>query len=93
LGVANPLLSHNVWYQDLGANAEQRQQRWRDFLLGDDPQEELARSGDWIVGDEAYRRRMQRVGARPARRRGRPRQAPLGQEGSFPEFHEQDQDA
>jgi putative transposase len=46
LGVADPLLSYNVWYQDLGANAEQRQQR--------------------------------------ARRPGRPRQPPPGQEGLFP---------
>jgi hypothetical protein len=36
---------------------------------------------------------MHRVGARPARRRGRPRKAPPGQEGFFPEFYEQNQDA
>jgi hypothetical protein len=83
LAVADPLLSYNVWYQSLGADAGQRQQRWREFLLGDDPHEELVRGGNWIVGDEAFRRRMQQSAARPARRRGRSRKAPHNQEGVF----------
>jgi putative transposase len=84
LGETDPLLSYNVWYQGLGAEAGQRQERWREFLLGDDPHEELVRRGDWTVGPDSYRRRMERPGARPARRRGRPRKPPPGQEGYFP---------
>jgi len=87
LGVADPLLSYNVWYQSLGSDAQERQQRWREFLLGDDPHEELVRRGDWVIGDEAYGRRLQRTAARPTRRRGRPRKPPPGQEGFVPEFY------
>jgi putative transposase len=83
LGTPNALLSYNVWYQGLGRDPDQRQQRWREFLLGDDPHEETVRAGDWVVGDEAFRRRMQRTGARPARRRGRPRKPPGGEDGLF----------
>jgi putative transposase len=92
LGVQDSLLSYNVWYRDLGPDAPRRQQRWREFLLGEDPHEEAIRGGDWIEGSEAYRRRMQRAEARPARRRGRPRKPPLGQEGFFPEFYETTRD-
>jgi putative transposase len=88
LGVPQPRLSYNVWYCDLGSDATRRQQRWREFLLGDDPNEEVIRRGDWIEGSDAYRRRMQRLEARPARRRGRPHKPPPGQEGFFPEFYE-----
>jgi putative transposase len=88
LGTEDPLLSYNVWYRNLAADSATRQQRWREFLLGDDPREELARRGDWIEGSEGYRRRMHRPAARPARRRGRPRKASADQEGYFPEFYE-----
>jgi len=47
LGVQQPLLSYNVWYRDLGPDATRRQQRWRQFLLGEDPNEEAVRQGDW----------------------------------------------
>jgi putative transposase len=92
LGVEQALLSYNVWYQDLAPDATRRQQRWREFLLGDDPQEDAIRRVDWVEGSEAYRRRMQRAEARPARRRGRPRKPPPGQEGYFPEFYEATRD-
>jgi putative transposase len=83
LGASDPLLSYNVWYQGLAAEASLRQRRWREFLLGDDPQEAAVRRGDWVMGDEAERLRMQQEG-RPAR----PRRPPPGQEGYFPEFYE-----
>jgi REP-associated tyrosine transposase len=92
LGVADPLLSYNVWYQGLGAVAEQRQQRWREFLFGDDPREEVVRRGDWTIGEEGYRRRLECPGARPARRRGRPRKPPPCQGGFFPQFDVENQD-
>jgi putative transposase len=88
LGVADPLLSYNVWYQGLGGDPEARQGRWREFLLGDDPREAAVATADWVAGSDAERRRLYRPQARPARRRGRPRQAPAGQEGHFPEFYE-----
>jgi hypothetical protein len=39
VGVADPLLCCNVWYRKLADDVAQRQRRWRDFLLGDDPDE------------------------------------------------------
>jgi hypothetical protein len=85
---AAPGSIYNVWYRDLGPDGMRRQQRWREFLLGEDPHEDAVRRGDWIEGSENYRRRMQRAEARPTRRRGRPRKPPPGQEGFFPEFYE-----
>jgi hypothetical protein len=72
---------YNAWYQGPGADAEQRRP---EFLLGGDLHEELVWRGDWTVGPDSYRRRMQRRGGRPARRRGRPRKPPPGQEGFSP---------
>ena len=86
LGESDPLLWYNVWYQGLAAVSSLRQQRWREFLLGDDPQEAVVRRGDWVVAEEAERRRLQQEG-RPAQRRGRPRKPPPGQEGFFLEFY------
>jgi hypothetical protein len=88
--VSDPLSSYNVWYQGLGAEAGLRQRRWREFLLRDDPREEVIRRGDWVAGDAAERRRLQQE-RRPARRRGRPPKPPPGQEGYFPEFYEDKQ--
>jgi hypothetical protein len=93
LGEPNELLSYNVWYQSLGADAKERQQRWREFLLAEDPHEEVVRSANWVIGDDDYRRRLQRTEARPARRCGRPRKPPPGQEGYFPEFYLDNEDA
>ena len=73
--------------------ASEKTEPWREFLLGDDPHEEMVRRGDWTVGEDAYRRRMQHMATRPARRRGRPRQPPPGQGGLFPEFYAEKQDA
>jgi hypothetical protein len=92
--MADRLLAYNVWYQELAAEPALRQQRWREFLLGDDPKEELLRRHDWIVGADAYRRRMQVPEARATRRwRGRPRKPPQGAEGFFPQFYESMEDA
>src|SRR5262249_28815217 len=93
LGEGNGLLSYHVGYQALAVGPAERQACWRAFLLGSDPQEEEIGRGDWVEGSAAQRRRLQQEGARPARRRGRPRQAPPGQEGHFPQFYETRQDA
>src|SRR5207244_12337982 len=90
----DPWLSYNVWYRELAADDEGRQQLWREFLLGDDPKEELVRQGDWLIGEDNYRRRMQMPEARPTPRwRGRPRKPPAGAEGFFPQFYESVEDA
>jgi hypothetical protein len=67
--------------------ADKRQQRWREFLLGDDPHEDMVRHGALVVGDGAFRRRMQQSATQSARRRGRPRKPPHEQEGLVPEFY------
>jgi len=77
----------------LAATADERQVRWRKFLLGDDPHEEDIRHADWVKGDAAKRHRMQHQEARPGRRRGRPLKAAPGQEGYFPQFYETTEDA
>src|SRR5947209_20100816 len=94
LVATDTLHSYNVWYRELAAHDEGRQRRWREFLLGDDPKEELVRQGDWLIGADNYRRRMQVPQARPTpRRRGRPRKPPAGAEGFFPQFYESVEDA
>ena len=91
-GVADPLLSYNVWYQSLADDAGQRQMCWRALLVGDDAHEEAVSRGDGTVGADGFRRRMQRSAARPGRRRCRPRQPPRGQAGLFPEFYAEEED-
>jgi hypothetical protein len=56
--------------------------------VGDDPHEELVRRGDWTVGPDSFRRRLDW----PARRRGCPRKPPPGQEGYFPQFYDDSED-
>ena len=83
LGEPDALLAPNPWYEALADEAGRRQARWREFLLGDDPQEAAVRGEDWVVGGTAFRRRMQRQQARPAPRgRGRPLRA-AEQAGAF----------
>ncbi len=67
---------------------QRRQQLWREFLLGDDPNEQVVRRSDWIIGDDNFRQRMEHAADRPApRRRGRPRKPKNGDEGTlFPEL-------
>lgn len=90
---AAPMLHYNLRYRSLVATAQERQGRWRTFLLADDPHAEDIRQEDLVEGDAAKRRRMQREGARPGRRRGRPLKAPHNQEGYFPQFYESAEDA
>jgi ribosomal protein L34 len=68
------LLGVNPYYQELAGDAPGRQQRWREFLLGEDLRKEMVRRGEWTVGDAAFRQRQATVQGRPAlRRRGHPR--------------------
>jgi putative transposase len=80
-GAYDGLLAENAWYREFGADAGDRQQRWREFLLGEDLREEVVRRGEWVIGSDAFRGRMQRLQARPAPRgRGRPRSLPSPQD-------------
>lgn len=75
LGQSDPWVSANPLYAELAESAVRRQQLWRDFLLGDDPREAAVQRGEWAVGDESFRDRLQSLRGRPLtqRRRGRPR--------------------
>ena len=37
-------------YLEMAAEPGRRQQRWREFLMGDDPREEATRRAEWSVG-------------------------------------------
>ena len=55
---------------------ELRQQRWREFLLGEDRRAEVIRRGDWVLGEEGFRLEAQALQGRgKPRRRGWPRKA------------------
>src|SRR3974377_2345302 len=54
LGVPDPLVSYNVWYRELGRDDDSRQRRWREFLLGGDPNEAGVRRAEAGVGTERY---------------------------------------
>ena len=76
LGVPDPLLADNPYYLELSPAEKQRRQKWREFLLGEDPKEEAFQQGDGAVGDEAFRLRAWQERGRPAPRcRGRPRKS------------------
>jgi putative transposase len=73
LGVANPLVTQSAEYHELAAEPTDRQMRWRSFLLGEDPREQVVRSEDWVIGDDAFRRHLSQAQGRPMpRARGRP---------------------
>jgi putative transposase len=73
LGEADPLLATNPWYEQLSVELSRRQELWREFLLGEDPKEEAVHAGEWVIGDEDFRRRLQRPAGRSVPRdRGRP---------------------
>ncbi len=59
LGVSDALLAENPWYAELAPTSAERQEQWRAFLLAHDPCESVVHQGDWAVGDEAFRQRMQ----------------------------------
>jgi hypothetical protein len=80
----DPLLSYNVWYRELGRDDESRQRRWREFLLDNDPNEEVVRRAEAVLGTDAYRRRLEVPQARSLPRiRGRPCKPPPGRGGVF----------
>jgi putative transposase len=77
LGEPDALVDESPEYLALADSAARRQQLWREFLLGEDPREEVVRRGDWAIGDDSFRLRVLQAQGRPApRRRGRPRKAP-----------------
>jgi hypothetical protein len=76
---SQPLLSYNVWYQDLAPDAARRQRRWREFLLAEDPNEEAVRRAIGPKEATLTAAGCSRVEARPARRHARPRKPPPAQ--------------
>ena len=83
LGEADPILDVDPWYQCLGATAEKRRTRYREWLAGPVPEgewegidEAVRRSG--LTGDRTFVERMRRVTGREIvlRPRGRPRKTP-----------------
>jgi putative transposase len=79
LGEANDLVDPNPYYLELGADPARRQQRWREFLLGEDPKEEAIRRQDWLVGDEGFRQEAAEHRSWPVGRgKGRPRKSDKG---------------
>jgi putative transposase len=74
LGEANDLVDENPYYLELSADPTRRQERWRGFLLDDDPKEESIRNQDWVIGSEGFRQGATEHRSRPARRaKGRPK--------------------
>jgi len=63
-------------YHELASAAQDREERWRGFLLGEDPREPAVRRGDWVIGDDAFRLQVSQARGRPVPRgRGRPRKS------------------
>jgi hypothetical protein len=54
LGEPNRLLATNPWYDQLAMRAARRRQLWREFLLGEDPKEEVVLRQDWATGGERF---------------------------------------
>jgi putative transposase len=76
LGERDALLAANPWYEQWSPDPARRQQLWREFLLAEDPKEQAIQASEWVIGDENFRRRLQRPESRPLpRARGRPPQA------------------
>jgi hypothetical protein len=84
VGTPDTLLHYHVWYQGLGEEAASRQRRWRDFLLGDDPHEEVIGRSDWAKAGDDFRRRLYVPEARPARSEGSAPQTSARPGGVFP---------
>ena len=78
-GEQDALLAPNPWYDALAAEPSRRVQLWQEFVLGEDPKEEVVRREDGVVDSEGFRWQMQRQRARPAPwAQGRPSAAPAG---------------
>jgi hypothetical protein len=65
--------SGNSYYREWDNDEGSRQQRWREFLMQEDPKETSIRRADWGVGDETFRAQLEGYQGRAVRhRRGRP---------------------
>jgi putative transposase len=72
LGEVNPLLTANPCYEELGGTAAERQERWRAFLLAEDPKEKEVRRIEGVVGEARFQQRLEEWQGRAIRgRRGR----------------------
>jgi len=75
-GAADPLVTECAEYHESASEAQDREERWRGFLLREDPREQAVRRGDWVIGDDAFRLQVSQARGRPAPRgRGRPRKS------------------
>jgi hypothetical protein len=52
---------------ELASEAQDRQERWRSFLLGEDPREQAVRRGDWVIGDDAFPLQVSQARGRPGK--------------------------
>jgi hypothetical protein len=74
LGEANPLLAKNPNYLEMGATPARRQERWREFMLGEDPKGAAIARQDGVRGAADFRAATPMHRSRAAGRgRGRPR--------------------
>jgi putative transposase len=72
-GEPDRLLAANPWSEQRAAAAGRRWALGRAFLKGEDPKEGVVGPPDWVVGGEAFRRRLERRAGRPVPKgRGRP---------------------
>jgi len=75
-GAADRLVTESAEYHEWPSEAQGREERWRSFLLGEDPREQAVRRGDWVIGDDAFRLQVSQARGRPMPRgRGRPRKS------------------
>ena len=76
LGEPNDLLSENSNYLEFGADASRRQDRWRAFLLDEDPKEAAVMREEGQVGEPLFRGEALPHHSRlVGRGRGRPKKA------------------
>jgi putative transposase len=68
LGEVDPLLSDNPHYRECSSEPGRRQARWRQFLTEADPNEAQVRDATWVLGEEAFRRRVAMQAGRPVPR-------------------------
>jgi putative transposase len=78
LGEVDTLRSANPWYEELSAKAEKRRRLWREFVLGEDSNEEVVSQGDWAIGGSRFGAVWEQEHSRPvARGCGRPRKVDM----------------
>ena len=63
-GTPDGLLDENIWYMNMATDSNERQRRWRELVLGEDPRERRIRETDWVIGSEAFRRQMKSTRSR-----------------------------